>query len=64
VDEQYLGVGAKQTPATIEQKAMIKPILEDFAKQFDLDPAPLVAADYTRIAPASARPFANKYTWE
>ncbi|MFA6226145.1 MAG: hypothetical protein WC620_08235 [Methanoregula sp.] len=64
VDEQYLGVGTKQTPATVEQKAMIKPILEDFAKQFDLDPAPLLAAEYTRIAPASARPFANKYTWE
>jgi glutamate synthase domain-containing protein 3 len=64
VDEQYLGVGAKQTPATAEQKAMIKPIIEDFAQQFNLDPAPLLASDYTRIAPSSARPFANKYTWE
>ncbi|MFA4823637.1 MAG: hypothetical protein WC593_00615 [Methanoregula sp.] len=64
VDEEYLGVGAKQTPATEEQKAMIKPIIEDFAKMFNLDPAPLLASEYTRIAPASARPFANKYTWE
>jgi glutamate synthase domain-containing protein 3 len=64
VDGQYLGVGAKQTPATEEQKAMIKPIIEDFARQFTLDPAPLLASDYTRISPASARPFANKYTWE
>jgi len=64
VDEQHLGVGAKQTPANDEQKAMIKPIIEDFASQFGLDPAPLLASDYTRISPASARPFANKYTWE
>ncbi|MDO9036255.1 MAG: hypothetical protein Q7U51_13780 [Methanoregula sp.] len=64
VDGLHLGVGAKQTPATEEQKVMIKPIIEDFAKQFGLDPAPLLASDYTRISPASARPFANKYTWE
>ena len=64
VDGQHLGVGAKQTPATDDEKAMIKPIIEDFAKQFGLDPVPLLASDYTRISPASARPFANKYTWE
>ncbi|MDP3397238.1 MAG: hypothetical protein Q8S57_11325 [Methanoregula sp.] len=64
VDELHLGVGAKQTLATEEQKAMIKPIIEDFAKQFGIDPVPLLASDYTRISPASARPFANKYTWE
>ena len=64
VDGQYLGVGARQNPATEEQKAMIKPIIEDFAKQFGLDPALLLASEYTRIAPASARPFADKYTWE
>jgi glutamate synthase domain-containing protein 3 len=64
VDEQYLGVGAKQQPISDEQKAMIRPVLEDFAAAFDIDAAPLLAADYTRIIPASARPFANKYTWE
>jgi glutamate synthase domain-containing protein 3 len=64
VDDQYLGVGAKQQPIPDEQKAMIKPVLEDFAKAFGMDAAPLLAADYTRIIPASARPFANKYTWE
>jgi glutamate synthase domain-containing protein 3 len=64
VDEHCLGVGAKQTPATEEEKTMIKPIIEDFAQKFGLDPSPLLTSDYTRIAPASARPFANKYTWE
>jgi len=64
VDESYLGVGAKQAPATEEQKASIQPIIEDFAKTFGIDPAPILSSEFTRIAPASARPFASKYTWE
>lgn len=43
---------------------MIRPIIEDFAKTFGMDASPLLAAEYTRIAATSARPFANKYTWE
>ena len=43
---------------------MIKPVIEDFAQVFGIDTTPLLASEYTRIAPASARPFANKYTWE
>jgi len=64
VDEKYLGVGAKQLPATADQKAMIAPIIRDFVTAFSIDAAPLLASEYTRVAPASARPFANKYTWE
>ena len=64
VDDKYLGVGAKQQPATPEQIEMIKPILEDFARSFGMDPATLLNAGYSRIAAASARPFANKYTPE
>lgn len=64
VDEKYLGVGTKAALATAEQKASFRPVIEDFARSFGLDPAPLLASEYTRIAPASARPFASKYTWE
>jgi glutamate synthase domain-containing protein 3 len=64
VEEKYLGVGSKQLPATAEQIEMIRPIIEDFAKSFGLDPAPLLKEKYSRIAAASARPFANKYTPE
>ncbi|MGD0081430.1 MAG: hypothetical protein ABSB80_12385 [Methanoregula sp.] len=64
VDGLCLGVGAKQMPVTDEQRAMIKPIIEDFAKCYGIDPAPLIASEFTRIAAASARPFASKYTWE
>jgi glutamate synthase domain-containing protein 3 len=64
IDDLCLGVGAKQAPVTDEQKAMIVPIIKDFAHSFDIDPAPLLASEYTRIAATSARPFASKYTWE
>jgi glutamate synthase domain-containing protein 3 len=64
VDEEYLGVGARQAPVTDEQRDMIRPIIEDFAQSFGMDAKPLLTAEYTRIAAASARPFASKYTWE
>jgi len=43
---------------------MITPVIEDFAKAFGIDTAPLLSAKYSRIAAASARPFASKYTPE
>jgi glutamate synthase domain-containing protein 3 len=64
VDSLFLGVGARQAPVTEDQMTMIRPIINDFAQTFGIDPAPLLAAKYTRIAAASARPFASKYTWE
>jgi glutamate synthase domain-containing protein 3 len=64
VDNYCLGVGAKQTPATKDEIKMINPVIEDFAQVYGIDATPLLASEYTRIAPASARPFANKYTWE
>lgn len=64
VDKKDLGVGAQQMPATQEQKTRIQPIIEDFARTFSIDPAPILASEYSRISPASTRPFANKYTWE
>jgi glutamate synthase domain-containing protein 3 len=64
VDQQFLGVGTRQAPVTDEQRAMIRPIIEDFAETFGLDAKSLLADEYTRIAAVSARPFASKYTWE
>jgi len=64
VPDNILGVGAKQKPASDDEKHTIAPVVRDFASRFSLDPTPLLASDYTRIVPASTRPFANKYTWE
>jgi glutamate synthase domain-containing protein 3 len=64
VDKLCLGSGTKQAPVTEDEMAMIRPIIEDFATSFGMDAAPLLAAEYTRIAAVSARPFASKYTVE
>jgi len=64
VPDYILGVGAKQKPASDDEKHTIAPVVRDYASKFSLDPTPLLASDYTRIVPASTRPFANKYTWE
>jgi glutamate synthase domain-containing protein 3 len=64
VDEKHLGVGAKQQPMTHKEREAILPIVMDFAQVFGIDPACFRTDTYTRIIPASARPFANKYSWE
>ena len=64
VEDKYLGVGARQSPATAEQMAMIRPVIEDFAHSFGIDPCTVLSAPYSRIAASSARPFASKYTPE
>jgi glutamate synthase domain-containing protein 3 len=64
VDEHYLGVGAMTKPFGDAEREKIRPCIERFCSLFGIDPEPLTRADFTRIAPASARPFASKYTWE
>lgn len=64
VDDAILGVGARQKPATDEERHTIAPVIRTFSECFPLDAEHLLSADYTRITPSSARPFANKYTWE
>ena len=64
VDNSVLGIGARQKPATDAERHAIAPVIQDFAEKFSLDARPLLSSDYVRITPASARPFANKYTWE
>lgn len=64
VDDSCLAAGAKKVVLTSEDRDRIAPVIREFASDFGLDPEPLIAADYTRIVPASARPFAGKYTWE
>ncbi len=64
VDDYLLGVGAKKFEFTAEDLERIKPVIESFCEQFGLDPSPFMDTNYTRIAPASSRPFAGKYVWE
>jgi glutamate synthase domain-containing protein 3 len=64
VDARLLGVGAMILPFGEEQRKDLAPLIEEFATRFGCDPVPLLDAEYTRIGPSSARPFAGKYTWE
>jgi glutamate synthase domain-containing protein 3 len=64
VDDACLATGATKVPLTDEDRARIAPVIREFAGDFGLDPEPLINVEYTRIIPASARPFVGKYTWE
>ncbi|MDD1728549.1 MAG: hypothetical protein LUQ50_05715 [Methanospirillum sp.] len=64
VEDWTLGIGSAAREATPEDLASIKPYISEFCEQFGFDPAVIMASSFTRIAPVSARPFANKYTWE
>ncbi|WP_370575989.1 hypothetical protein [Methanomethylovorans sp.] len=64
VADRLLGVGAKKVEFTESDLTRLSPVIEDFCSRFDIDPAPLMNTNYTRIVPSSSRPFAGKYTWE
>ncbi|GAA5262070.1 hypothetical protein [Methanocalculus sp.] len=64
IPERILGVGARKAVATEEDLDRIKPLIRRYAEAFSVDEETLLSAEYTRITPASGRPFANKYTWE
>jgi len=64
IPERILGVGAKKAPATEEDRDRIRPLIQKYARTFSCDEEPLLSSEFTRITPASGRPFANKYTWE
>jgi glutamate synthase domain-containing protein 3 len=64
VDDQYLGVGATKTVLKEQDRERIVPLIRQFAAHFGVDAEPLLSAAYTRVIPASGRPFAGKYTNE
>jgi glutamate synthase domain-containing protein 3 len=64
VDDRFLGVGATKKPFGSAERKRIAPVVREFASHFDVDGKALLEEEYTRIGPASARPFASKYTWE
>jgi len=64
VDEKLLGVGAKKVDFTEEDLERLSPVIKEFCEKFDIDSTPFLDTNYSRIVPASSRPFAGKYTWE
>ena len=64
VPDSCLGVGTKKDICRGDDLARIVPVIHEFCETFSLDPGIFLNSEYTRVSPASARPFANKYTWE
>lgn len=64
VDEHLLGIGAKKFKFTEADLERIAPVIENFCEKFGYDPAEFLDTNYTKIGPASSRPFASKYVWE
>ncbi|WP_407355464.1 hypothetical protein [Methanolobus sp. WCC5] len=64
ISEKLLGVGAKKVEFTKKDLERLTPVIEEFCERFGIDPAPFLDTNYSRIIPASSRPFAGKYTWE
>jgi len=64
ISDDCLGVGTKKDTCSMEEIARITPLIHEFAAKFEIDPSQFLKSEYTRISPASGRPFANKYTWE
>jgi len=64
VDDYLLGIGAKKFEFTESDLERIAPIIKTFCEQFGYNPAEFLNTSYTKIGPASSRPFAGKYVWE
>jgi hypothetical protein len=64
VKEENLGVGAKMSELLREEITGITPYIREFCRHFDLNSVDFLNDPYFKVTPASARPFASKYTWE
>jgi glutamate synthase domain-containing protein 3 len=64
IDEEHLGEGATMSELDRQEMAGIMPFISEFSGHFNLDSDSLLQDRYFRVSPASARPFASKYTWE
>lgn len=64
IDEKLLGIGAKKEPLADEDRQDLENYLKEYCRLFDYDYNKLSGSVYTKIVPASARPFAGKYCWE
>jgi glutamate synthase domain-containing protein 3 len=61
VSEHQLGVGASIRPFTEEDSEMLRPILKEFSKRFGVPMETIESRGFTKIAPASSRPFGAYY---
>jgi glutamate synthase domain-containing protein 3 len=61
VAEHHLGVAASLQPFDEDDRARMLPIVEEFCGHFGVDPEHVWERDFTKIAPASSRPYGGYY---
>jgi glutamate synthase domain-containing protein 3 len=61
VPDHFLGVAASKQPFEDDDRATLKPILEDFCATFEVDEGRIWERDFVKIAPASSRPYGGYY---
>ena len=64
IEDRLLGVGARKVVFTEDDLNRLSPLITEFCERIEVDPSQFLDTNYTRIIPASSRPFAGKYTWE
>jgi glutamate synthase domain-containing protein 3 len=61
VPERFLGVSATAEQFTQEDEIMLRPILEQFCRHFDVDMERIYEREIAKIGPSSSRPFSAYY---
>ncbi|MGD8717537.1 MAG: hypothetical protein PVH29_01830 [Candidatus Zixiibacteriota bacterium] len=61
VPDYYLGVGALRREFDEGDRKILEPLLREFGEHFDVSEEELWAVPFTKIVPASGRPFAAYY---
>jgi len=63
VESWQCGGEVRMTPATDAELEALTPLLGDYCRCFEMDAAEVLAAPFTRVAPAGSRPYARLYTY-
>ena len=61
VPEHHLGVAASFQPFEEEDRQTLQPIFEEFCEHFGVDIDHIWKREFTKIAPASSRPYGGYY---
>jgi glutamate synthase domain-containing protein 3 len=62
VDESKLGNGTSLLPMTTDDEKLVRRVLKDYCRTFNLDSNAVINSKFTKIAPLSHRPYAALYT--
>lgn len=63
LDEHMLGRGLKPAEVTDEDIKVIRPYLKEFCQTFGLDMNEVLAGRFSKVAPATHRPYGNMYAY-